>query len=224
MKLRKALLTHGNAAYRPTNNGIKGRVTYGEFVSMNNSDRELYSLESTFFSAPSGGNALDMSREEFLSQVECAHNQHTVSMHNFGLKKDAVVNKYGNLTLVKSLDVDDTLKEVKVSNALNLYNDMNDERKYEKFIDRMKSPPKFNEDLFIKSLNFSEGSQNFMSGVLSTPMFERFIEGCVFQPSHHEVRLLNESILSKKKNPLPERLNMGGRNNKRHFYLIFQKK
>lgn len=212
-KLLRVLEEHANNAFLPPVCQQKGRVTYGNFEHMNNNDREPYAMQIDLELADD-----KREREKILPIVQLAYNQHIVSIHNFGMKSDHSLWKKGNLMRIKSLENDTTLRHLKPTVGFNLYDRSADETpnfsgkqirlgflrffvsillNYKKYID--KSTDTFDTKSFMKGLNLPNTNQSdFVSSMLSTQMFEKFMDDCILNENKPEIKYFNESIIAKK--------------------------
>jgi len=126
-KLIRVLEEYANIAFLPPICQQKGRITYGDFEHMDNSDREPYAIQIDLDLADD-----KRERDKILQIVQLAYNQHIVSKHNFGMKSDNSVWKKGNLMRIKSLENDTSLKELKPTIGFNLYDRSSDEVRFSK--------------------------------------------------------------------------------------------
>jgi hypothetical protein len=82
---------------------------------------------------------------------------------------------------------------------------------YEKYLVNGSGSDKFRNDDFVSSLNLPSKSQHFVSGILATQMFQRFVQERKENPSSPPILFFDQSIIAKNNRSKKTTLTSGGK-------------
>uniref|UniRef100_A0A7S4R4H9 UDENN domain-containing protein n=2 Tax=Ditylum brightwellii TaxID=49249 RepID=A0A7S4R4H9_9STRA len=221
-KLRSKLEEFGGIAYIPSEQGVVGRITYGDGQNMTNKEREAYAVMSRVHvpmaSKSERSNLMEMSDKAF------PDNEILKPIHGFateegtltekeivksdGWKMKGLKAKKGSSGSLSSQNKEASPRE----NPLNM-NELagfstseirnatlrffaSIFKNYEKFLVKGGGEP-FQREAFLDDLKLKGNSREFVSQVTSSQMFERFVEERITSPDQPEMRLFDETIVAK---------------------------
>jgi len=238
-KLKVALDEAGTRVYLPPPCGMKGRMTFGHGQHMPNDSREAYAREegaigtgkrAVFFDRVECAYTDENYREGVDSFVTEAG---TISSSSKGAASSPKTSKRwkmkGRTSTNKSSPTRASEAIASGNNEMDVHVfEMNEEstnfsaagireaflrffvsimKSYDKFIDADRE--EFHQDAFIN--DFDDEEQPFVSQLIKSQMFERFIEERLVNPSENEVRFFDESIIQKKNRSKTTKLVKGSR-------------